>query len=290
MISRNRFTVFVEGKSFDAPYYDRLLTAAEEIQEMGVEIVRSFDVSDAAIGSGGKTALLDLFNFYEKSGTLAFTTKRGPKFLVFFLDRDYDEFGAGLHSSPHIIYTYGTDVEAEIFRRGRLSSALATALHLTTAEAEELEARVGNFRLDLAILWSEWIKLCIASVPLRSRCEVRSSSSSLVNREKYGPLESLEYERLKGRLVATSVVDNPEGLLDDVMAEVDACFNSLEIHKLLKGKWISAYIEHKVIELYQPSSNQLRTFTTVLTSAMLDSISFDSLATHHHERLLALDS
>jgi hypothetical protein len=290
MISRNKYTIFVEGKSFDAPYYDRLLSSVEAVKEMGIEIVRSFDVSDADVGTGGKSALLDLYGFYEKNGTLKFTTKRGSKFLVFFLDRDYDEFGAGLHSSPHIVYTYGTDVEAEIFRRGRLSQALATTLHLTTTESVDLEARIGNFRLNLALLWKEWIKLCIASVPLRSRCEVRPSSGSLVNQENYGTLDLVEYERLKGRLIDTSVVDNPEIVLDAVVGQVNECFNTLEIHKLLKGKWIAAYIEHKVIELHQPSNNQLRSFTPVLTSAMLDSIRFDSLATHHHRRLLALDS
>ncbi|WP_285320218.1 hypothetical protein [Pseudarthrobacter sp. lyk4-40-TYG-27] len=290
MISRNKYTIFVEGKSFDAPYYDRLLGSVEEIQEVGVEIVRSFDVSDADTGTGGKAALLDLYTFYEKNGTLSFSTKRGSKFLVFFLDRDYDEFGAGLQSSPHIVYTYGTDVEAEIFRRGRLSQALATALHLTTRESVDLEARIGNFRLDLATSWKEWIKLCIASVPLRSRCEVRPSSGSLVNQEKYGPLDSVEYERLKGRLIETSVVDDPELALETVMDKIDRCFIDLEIHKLLKGKWIAAYIEHKIVELHQPSNNQLKSFTPILTSAMLDSITFDSLATHHHRRLLALDS
>lgn len=290
MISKNRFTVFVEGKNFDAPFYDRLLAAAPELVDAGVEIVRSYDVGDSgnASASGGKSTVLALFEFYSEHDKLIFHTKGGPKFLVFFMDRDYDDFAVGLQSSRHIVYTYGTDVEAEIFRRGRMGVALSTALHLTSSEASELAERIGDFSSSLALLWRDWIKLCVGTVVLRSRCEVRPSLASLINKDRYGELEAEKLQMFRERVIATAVVEDPETRLLAVEERVDGLYNGVDFYKLLKGKWLAGYIEHMVLRLHQPSNNQLRSFSNILTSAMLDSIDFRSAVSHHHRRLLEL--
>ncbi|MFJ4267727.1 hypothetical protein ACIPY1_14310 [Paenarthrobacter nicotinovorans] len=284
MMGAERFTILVEGKDFDASYYDRLLAADETISSQGFHIVRAHEVSDAEVGNGGKQYLYQLHDFYLAQDTLVFNTKSGNKYLVFFLDRDFDGFYPGLRESNHIVYTYTPDVEAEIFRRGNIARALSTALSLTSAEAQETADKLGQFVLDLSILWREWITLCIATAPLRSRCQVQPSRASRVNADTYGNFDPQAHSDLYAELIRTSQVEDPEEVFSRISNAIDDAYAEVRFHQIVKGKWIAGYVLH-VISQNQDIGSRDRHVERRILAAMLDSIDF--LGRSHHARQLS---
>ncbi|MET3367511.1 UNVERIFIED_CONTAM: hypothetical protein ABIE34_000737 [Jeotgalibacillus campisalis] len=286
MMGSETFTVLVEGKDFDASYYDRLLSADEAVLSAGFHIVRAHEVSDAEEGSGGKQYLLQLHDFYVAQDTLKFSTNSGTKHLVFFLDRDFDGYHPGLRDSANIIYTFTPDVEAEIFRRGNISRAVSTVFSLTSTESEVAASRLGQFVLDLSIIWREWITLCVAAGPLRSRCEVQPSRPSKVNSNTYGVFDSQAYAYLHGELIRTARVEDPSMAFDRIQSSVDESYAAVRYHELVKGKWIAGYVLYILADSLEIGSRDRHVERRVL-AAMLDSIDFLS-GSHHTKRLMQL--
>ena len=285
-----KYTVFVEGKSHDAVYYERLLASHETIASEGTRLIRSAEMSDTDTGTGGKSAVLDHHEYFKTTGALAIHTKSGTKHMVFLLDRDYDEFAQVLDTSPNIIYTHGTDVEAEIYRQGDLTRALCTVFSLTQEESRKLTKSIDNFAFELSLRWRQWIYLCIASVPLRSRCQVKPSLASTINVDRYGDFDAGAYSEHFEALISSSVIDNPREKFDEVVIAVDALYDQGEYFKLLKGKLIPDFIIYCIADELGLNSRDLKTKAAQLTLALLDTLNYVAQANYHFKRLCLLES
>lgn len=289
-MTRARYTAFVEGKHHDAVYYDRLLNESPALSSAGVRIMRSTEVSDAESAPGGKSAVLALHDHFDDEGSLSIPTNDTTKHMVFLLDRDYDQFELNLRESKHVIYTEATDVEAEIYRQGDLGRALATVFSLTTEEVEDLVAEVGNFAFELAIRWREWITMCIAAGPMRSRCAVAPSRPSRINVDLYGNFDAGAYSQHRQDMITTSLVENPEEKLAKVTEMVDEVYEDGDYFKLLKGKLIPGFVVHLVSSRHPVNQRDLSAKANQLTLAMLDSANYATQAKYHETRFLALDA
>lgn len=289
-MTRARYTVFVEGKHHDAVYYERLLNESPELSSAGVRIMRSTEVSDVEVSTGGKSAVLALHDHFDEEGSLSIPTNDATKHMVFLLDRDYDQFEGKLCSSKHVIYTHATDVEGEIYRQGDLSRALATVFSLTTDEVKELTTTVGNFSFELAIRWRHWITMCIAVGPLRSRCSVAPSKPSKINVDIYGKFDAKAYSHHRLEMMRTSQVENPEEKLVSITNLVDEVYEKGAYFRLIKGKLIPGFIVHLVSLRHTVNQRDLAAKATQLTLAMLETTNYAVQAEYHVTRFRDLDA
>ncbi|MUU72045.1 DUF4435 domain-containing protein [Pseudarthrobacter sp. GA104] len=288
-ITAAKYTVFVEGKNHDAVYYERLLTSHPEISNAGVRIIRSSEISDEPVSTGGKSAVLSHFEFFKNTNHLTLKTNSQLKHMVFFLDRDFDEFSGKLHDNPHIIYTHAPDVEAEIYRQGDLKKALATVFSLTSEESDAAFALASNYAFELALRWRAWLTLCIASEPLRSRCQVTPSRPSQINEHLYGAYDSAAYSSHYQALIQTAVVEDPEQQFAVISGMVDSVYESAKYFRLLKGKLIPGFIIHLISPVYAVNERDVKARSMQLTLVMLDNINFEHQASYHYGRLGLLD-
>ncbi|MFH5879458.1 hypothetical protein [Arthrobacter sp. NA-172] len=285
-----KYTAFVEGKNHDAVYYERVITGNPDLAAAGVRVIRSEEVADDDVGTGGKSAVLALHDFFETSGDLTLHTNESLKHLVFLVDRDYDEFNLGLRVNEHIVYTHGTDVEAEIYRQGDLVRSLGTVFSLTADEAEGIAARIGNFAYELALQWRQWITLCIAAGPLGSRCAVRPSRPSAINIDTYGEFDWGRYRDHHQMLISAAQIEDPESKFREVSTLVDRFYEDGAYFRLIKGKLFPGFVVHLVALAFPVSEREKKHKGSQLTLAMLDSARFEQQSDYYLGRLVNLDT
>jgi hypothetical protein len=289
-LTRAKYTVFVEGKIHDAVYYERMLNFEDSLAAAGIRIMRSYEVSDSEVGTGGKTAVLSLHDYFKEQGQLSISTNDMTKHMAFLVDRDFDEFEDSLRDDQHVIYTHSPDVEAEVYRLGNLQRALATVFSLTNDESEALASSIGNFHFELAIRWRQWITMCIAAAPLRSRCEVRPSRPSSINEGTYGAFDAGAYDNHKKSLLRTAEVEHPELELQKITDTVDSVYEAGSYPKLLKGKLIPGFIVFLVSEKHHVNNRDYKAKSHQLTLAMLETADYAEPAKYHRERFIAWDA
>jgi hypothetical protein len=289
-LTRAKYTVFVEGKHHDAVYYERMLNHHAQLASSGVRIIRSYEVSDSDVGTGGKSAVLSLHDYFDESDSLSIPTNEVTKHMLFLLDRDYDEFEDRLRECPHIVYTHATDVEAEIYRLGDLRRALATVFSLTTNETDELLAQIGNFAFELAIRWRQWLTICIAAGPLRSRCSVRPSRPSAINLQVYGQFDAGAYSEHRKALIDTSQVLDPEGKLREITERVDKIYEKGTYFRLIKGKLIPGFLIHLISLSHSIADREHSAKANQLTLTMLETADYAAQSNYYQERFAALET
>lgn len=238
-MSRARIWAVVEGPNHDTPFYEGLLTDGAGINS--VEFVRAEDIQVKGKSAGGKSHALKVLHALEEVGGLQQENKETKIDVIFFLDRDDDDYLGSLVENDHVQYTHHADVEAEIVNYAKLSEAIARAFSVSRAEAASHVP--VNPACDLAASWSEWIAFRLAS----GECEwsdTRFAQPSKVNTPLYGVVD----ENLTGPICKRIKEGNPrwDGALERARVYVARASASGESERLVKGKWLPSYIMHVV--------------------------------------------
>ena len=111
-ISSDQLTILIEGRS-DTFFYDHLCSPIFENSHVRARIRRSRELPG---GAQGKAALLKLYD-YLRSRAKLFHEFKGKKIAVlFFLDKDVDDYARRNKRSEHVVYTEYYDHEAYLFR------------------------------------------------------------------------------------------------------------------------------------------------------------------------------
>ncbi|WP_143056299.1 hypothetical protein [Pedococcus cremeus] len=233
-----------EGRAHDPYFYGGILEASTTLRSDEVQLIPIEVVS----GTGGKAALLSLFDWSRKKGVLRTQKRSGESVLVFMLDRDSDFMTGGTRRSPHVVYTKRYDVEAEIFANADAEKALGSHLSLTPQEANALVTHLGDWRGDLANLWRTWILLCCIARVTRAQCDVTFARASAVNDPRYSP-EDAHLVRAKEsslrRVTGLKHVDYAD-LRSRMDRRLTRLYERGEADQVLKGKWLPGYLDEAV--------------------------------------------
>lgn len=239
-MSRFRVWAVVEGASRDVPFYESLLVQGAHCDS--VSVIQASDLEVDGSCSGGKSHSLKIFRALQGLNGLEQENNATIIDVIFFLDRDDDDYLGLLETDPHVAYTSHADVEAEIASHTCLQAAVAHAFSISRTDAER--AIPGSAISDLANIWSEWIALRLAA----EECDwggARFAQSSKINVPKFGEVDP----ELQVKVCTEITKEDPDGwrdALERARAHVFGLMASGKGARLVKGKWLTEYIAHLV--------------------------------------------
>src|SRR5689334_17766376 len=148
--------VFVEGKT-DRFFYSQLCCTL--FNKRSYQLFSSHEIPG---NETGKNALLKLHAFLEKRSSLSEEFKGKKHVILFFLDKDADDYLGRCVKSAHAIYTAYYNFETHLFAAANLARAGAAAAGI---DEGSLLAVIGSdntkWRARLSESVCEWITACL---------------------------------------------------------------------------------------------------------------------------------
>lgn len=235
-ISRYQVFVFVEGKITDPYFYGNICGSICQPAGISYEICRSQELSR---DRGGKQVLISFFEYLRRKSALVHIFKGKSTGVVFFLDKDVDDFLRTQRRSEHIVYTLYYDVENHIFVEGDLVEAVAASASMDCQEVRACLGDCDHWRREVAEQWKQWVKLCLFVAKKKINCECNYRVASRINDPLHGPVDQTAYSRhlrnIESKLGLTSkqfgrAFRRVSRLVDDLYAQG-------EYDRIFKGKW-----------------------------------------------------
>ena len=252
--------VIVEGKVNDPRFADKICMSSQVIAKAGYEI-RSITQVESAPGSytGGKSAVLDLFDYYKSTGKLSQRNSSGWKKIAFIVDRDAQHLTGGRRCSRHVIYTKYADCEAHIFFNSNEVEALALAASIDNNEAIELKAFLGDWCNGLANDWRQWIELCYVGEAARSRTPLvglGKARSMIHDGPRYRTIDPGKLTNARQAVEATSLYSAQQfqQIRALILGKIDRIYKRGRGFTLLKGKWLPAQLTSLVKDFFSNPS------------------------------------
>lgn len=280
------FFAIVEGRTNDRPFYDRLMQKNSAFFPSGYSIRLAEEITIDGRSAGGKAFACRMFELFREKGWLKQSNSQLTQRVGFFLDRDFEHLTGSATVSPHVIYTLAADVEAEIALHGRLANATGSAYSLTSEQVQKAIPD-DDLMTTLAFLWRSWIRLLITaeafgvSVP-----NVHHAGLSKVNTGSFGTEIPEEIRRIGDELQKAVGGADASMRIDSKVAEVDRIFESGQGRTLVKGKWIAAFIHHRVTRLLADEVIQSNVSGSTVFAASLETIDFGaSWTTKYRDKL-----
>jgi hypothetical protein len=239
-LSRTDVFVFVEGWT-DRYFYDKGCKVALNGLPRTYELRLSREL---AAGGEGKHALLNFFS-YLRGRKLLFHEFKGKKLaVIFFLDKDVDDFLRIRKRSKHLVYTQYYAVENYFVRHSDLGDALAAAACL---DADSVRAILGNqdaWSRRAATEWKDWVGLCLLARAVRANAPSNYGRHSQVNVGAYGGVIPGSVMLMEGEIQAASGL--PAARFQQISARVNrfvARMFAIGLHdRLFKGEWYGFFL------------------------------------------------
>jgi hypothetical protein len=248
-MSRHQVFVFMEGKKADPYFYGKVSDSVCRPAGVLYRIVRSQELTG---GQGGKQNLISFFEYLRRKSSLISVFKGKSTGILFFLDKDVDDFLGTQRRSKHVVYSGYYDVENHIFAEGDLIEAVAASASLDHQEVLACFSDGDIWRREVAERWKQWVVLCLFVAKKKVNCECNYGVTSRVNSPFHGPVDQAAYsdylQRVQLKMGLTDrqfkrAVRRVVRLVDDIYAEG-------EYDRVFKGKWyallLAATIRDKI--------------------------------------------
>lgn len=243
-MSRYRLWAVVEGKNHDTPFYESLLTDGGGIEAIGVLQARELEIEGSS--AGGKQHALKLLRSLKEAGSLSQRNSTTKIDVVFFLDRDDDEYLGQLVNDPHVVYTRNADIEADVVYYCSLPKVLSKTFSLTREEAAFVSSEKAMNQL--AEKWSEWISLRLAAGECKWS-DLRFSQPSKINSPIFGPVDDEKVHDVCSRIELECPNAWPPAV-EKARKTVHAALESNSGAHLVKGKWLANYVINETRRKY----------------------------------------
>ena len=277
-MGRSRAWAVVEGSRHDMPFYEAITLAAGADR---VELIRAEDLEIDGTASGGKHHSLKIFEVLRDLDKLSQTNKETAVDVIFFLDRDDDDYTGDLKSHSHVVYTRHSDVEAEIMANTDMTRALSSTYSLSSAQIE----RVGlkDAAGLLAALWSDWIALRLASAECQWSA-TRFSQPSHVNQPLYGRASNGAVDEICVRAARSTAgwekaLERAQNHVASSLAEGDGAL-------LIKGKWLPQFVDWRIRQTLAAETSIIRVDNHTIVATCLLALDFQAdWARHYADQL-----
>lgn len=270
-ISSTDLFVFVEGKKSD-PYFYANICATTPNLHVRYEICTAQQLPGA---SGGKQCLLNFFSFLRQRNLLILSLGGQKTTCIFFLDKDVDDLQHKKMRSQHVVYTEHYDVQNYIFMHGDLLTGAASAASVDPGRLRSELNNATTWCLRIAIMWREWICLCLRALEDDISCEANYSVLSRIQTRPCGPTDAGRYAAKTHTLARRCglPVDIFRQRLASTLKKVDRYFARGQHHRLFKGKWFATVLADDIDRIMagQPYDNHgLVNRLTYCVAATLD--------------------
>lgn len=227
--------VFVEGTKSDPYFYAGICASIPDLH-VRYEVCTARQLPGE---TGGKHALLSYFSFLRQKEALVSSLEGQETSCIFFLDKDMDDVQRTKKRSQHVVYTEYYDVQNYIFMHGDLLTGAASAASVDPARLRAELSDAPKWCLRIAILWHEWISLCLRVLEERISCEANYRVVSRIQTRPCGPIDAVRYADLIRRVARRSGL--PVAVFRQRLAatsrKVDRYFASGQHHRVFKGRW-----------------------------------------------------
>lgn len=274
MMGRARSWAVVEGSRHDTPFYE---SVARAVGVESVELIRAEDIEVDGSSGGGKNHALKIFATLEEIGKLSQRNNATEVDVVFFLDRDDDDYARTLVENNHVVYTRHADVEAEIVCNVDLARAVAVIYSLSSTQVDRVHLEDAAGRL--AALWADWIAMRLAS----SDCgwsDTRFGQPSQINLPRYGEVDSACAERLCAR--ADSASPEWSTAYEKAKNHVESRMRADDGAMLVKGKWLPQFIDWLVRQALARETQILKVDKQSLITACLMALDYQGDWMEHY--------
>ncbi|MFW3386013.1 UNVERIFIED_CONTAM: hypothetical protein RF648_08415 [Kocuria sp. CPCC 205274] len=236
MSGKPRIFAIVEGVIGDRPFYDHLLQNLPLKSEYSYSIRAAQDLK--GLRSGGKSLVFAAWEEFTELGYLS-VDGLGEAEVLFFMDRDFRLPGEPEDDKRRIVYTYGCDVESEIFANSDLVRAVSAAFHVSKQDVQDLGINRTEIYRDICTSARGLISLACASQRCGQTFGLRYADIRVRHSDD---AVSVDTEHIAKSVSAVNGTD-AEVLLKSA-SEID--WNSLERAssewRLVKGKWVARFI------------------------------------------------
>ncbi|MEH0528151.1 hypothetical protein QBA75_13445 [Streptomyces stelliscabiei] len=241
--------------------------------------------------AGGKPAVLSFFDHCKERNSLKLSSPLGDRLIFFCLDKDSEQITGGGRRNPHILYTQNSDVEADIFSHGISEEVMMTCLSLDKWTARKALAYLGDWRLELAVLWREWVELCCLAKALGARCDVGFGRESSINLDRYGAVDQSLASAARTRVRSRSKLTPSETSLVEakIAARIDAVYAKGDARRVLKGKWIPNFVAWKLKNHFGATPVAMQGFDVSVGRLVMHSIDYSGRwVAVYHKRIEAM--
>jgi hypothetical protein len=232
--------VIVEGRDHDRPHYDKLLKKLPATGHLKVQIRLAEQIRVGATVAGGKQHVLAVHDHLAPQGKLTQANRDRVVRMVFMLDRDRDDYSAAMSTSPHVMYTVGTDVEADILLNSEIWAATRSAYGIDTSLTKRIKRRAADPARSLQTLWSEWLRLGLTALDCGAPGCAPWSQHSQVNSDVFGSVDSAKLHAAESAIIAAA--PSRYAAADRRATRWVAQRGEL----LLKGRWIAKFLQYLV--------------------------------------------
>ena len=239
--SSTQLFIYLEGKTCDRAYYEKVLHRTLETSQ--VRYV--FELSRNIPGAGeGKQALLSAFEAARNRNALwsDFTGKKTA--LLFYLDKDVDDLTRKRYRSSALCYTKGYCVENHIIDEARLAQAIALS---SSADPAVVFAGLGEsarWLRSIALRYRDWMVLCVLAQRQGIRVQNYGSSTSPINLFKTGMADQALLTQSLQNMESRSNLNPLEFRMALKAAQnlVDNRIKAGRHNTIFKGKWYTDFL------------------------------------------------
>lgn len=278
---------FVEGKRTDPYFYGKICGSVCRTAGVSYEICRSQELPG---GHGGKQALISFFEYLRRKSALLGVFKGKSTAVLFFLDKDVDDFLRTQRRSPHVVYTRYYNVENHIFMESDLVQAAAACASLDRQEVLQCLSDGRRWRREVAERWKQWVTLCLFVAKKKVNCESNYRVTSRINTPLHGPVDQAAYgeclERVQTKLGLTDrqfkrAFTRVARLVDDIYAQGDH-------DRVFKGTWYGVLLGATVRDGLRGRPVDSEGFERRLPSVAATALDFDASWADHFKEPLRL--
>lgn len=267
-MSEDDLWLIVEGRDHDRPHYEKLLKSLPSTKDRSVSIRLAETIELNGVAAGGKEHVLALHDHLGAEDKLTSENKSGDSTIVFMVDRDRDDIMGTLRTSDHVLYTFGTDVEADILLHSDIWAALRAAYGVDSEISDKVKRAVPDPPSELLSIWASWLRLGLTALLCNKPGCAPWSTLSQVNSNHFDRVKAEEVSQVSQKIQAA--VDEAT----HAVAYADASKHmSAQGVRLLKGRWIARYIKYlvekhlsgEIIRVNVPSNTVIDTALAALT-------------------------
>jgi hypothetical protein len=158
---------------------------------------------------------------------------------------------------------------------GDLLNGAASAASVDPARLRTELSDAMGWCLRIAMLWREWITLCLHALEKKISCATNYKVVSRVQTRPCGSTDASKYDELVRNVAISSGI--PEATFRQKLAstrkKVDKYFDRGQHHRLFKGKWFATVLADNIARIMaglQHDSNGLASRLTYTVAATID--------------------
>jgi hypothetical protein len=196
-------------------------------------------------GGGGKNVLTHFFEYLRDNASLLDHSQPDAKLVMFYMDKDVDDFLGKLRISDHVVYTQYYGIENHLFAEGDLISSIATAGSIdVNLVRPRIPAPLG-WRAQAAQYWREWVALCLLARKLMMPQPVSyAAPQSGINSPPDSAVDQVALAAHVAQMKAQSrlAAADFDRKLAATYRLVEAIYRRPQHDLLFKGKWYVVFV------------------------------------------------